>query len=140
MPREVFVDSGAWLALFDPQEAGHTLAGVTYKSLLQRYARAVTTNLVIAESYTLIYRRVGYLAATTFLVNVRSTLQLLKLYSDEALDAQAESLLNHYADQDFSYVDAVSFALMRTRRITTAFSFDHHFRIAGFTLIPPFTR
>ncbi len=33
MPREVFVDSGAWLALFDPQEAEHTLAGVIYKSI-----------------------------------------------------------------------------------------------------------
>ena len=41
-----------------------------------------------------------------------------------------------YKDQDFSYADAVSFAVMRERDIDRVFAFDHRFLIAGFTLIP----
>jgi predicted nucleic acid-binding protein len=49
---------------------------------------------------------------------------------------QAEEILRRYAEQDFSLVDAVSFAVMRERGIAEAFAFDRHFLIAGFTLVP----
>jgi predicted nucleic acid-binding protein len=58
------------------------------------------------------------------------------LVRDVALEEAAESILVRYADQDFSPTDAVSFALMRQRRITAAFAFGHDFLIAGFTLMP----
>ncbi len=38
-------------------------------------------------------------------------------------------ILNEYADQEFSLVDAVSFAVMERLGIPTAFSFDAHFRV-----------
>ena len=40
------------------------------------------------------------------------------------------------ADQEFSFVDATSFAVMRGERIRHAFAFDQHFATAGFTRIP----
>ena len=60
----------------------------------------------------------------------------MKVYSDAALEEQAEQILARYADQDFSLADAVSFAVMRRRTIAEAFAFDRHFLIAGFILIP----
>lgn len=41
-----------------------------------------------------------------------------------------------YEDQGFSLCDAVSFQVMRARRIKTAFALDHHFQIAGFRMVP----
>jgi predicted nucleic acid-binding protein len=40
--------------------------------------------------------------------------------------------LARYADQDLSYTDAVSFAVMTERRIRDTLSLDHHFAVAGF--------
>jgi predicted nucleic acid-binding protein len=39
---------------------------------------------------------------------------------------------NLYTDQDFSFTDAVSFAVMTERRIRDALSLDHRFVVAGF--------
>lgn len=95
----------------------------------------VTTNLVVAESYVSIYRRGGYVTATRFLKDLQNSRKLLRIYSDPIIEAQAEAILRQYADQDFSYVDAVSFAVMRQRGIGEAFAFDHHFTTAGFTRV-----
>jgi predicted nucleic acid-binding protein len=57
------------------------------------------------------------------------------MYSDEALEIEAEQWLRRYADHDFSLADAVSFAIMRQRRIMEVFTFDNHFAVAGFVLL-----
>ena len=43
--------------------------------------------------------------------------------------------MRKYADQDVSYTDCVSFAIMHRLRIRTAFTFDRHFRLAGFDVL-----
>lgn len=48
----------------------------------------------------------------------------------------ADDILKIYHDQDFSYTDAISFAVIKQSEIAQAFSFDKHFVTAGFTLIP----
>jgi predicted nucleic acid-binding protein len=67
---------------------------------------------------------------------VRSSSRLERVYSSPDLELEAEGVLGQYADQDFSFVDAVSFALMQERGITRAFAFDRHFMTAGFLLLP----
>jgi len=67
---------------------------------------------------------------------MRSIHNLIIVYSNPDIEAQAEAILRHYSDQDFSYTDAVSFAVMRQRGIAEAFAFDNHFLTAGFTLVP----
>jgi predicted nucleic acid-binding protein len=42
--------------------------------------------------------------------------------------------MRKYSDQAISFTDCVSFVLMRREGIKRAFSFDKHFRYAGFTL------
>ena len=134
MTREIFVDTGAWLALADEDDGLHHAAMKIYPVILQRWQRLVTTNLVVAETYNLIYRRLGHKAAIKFLETTQTTSRLLKIYANATLEQSATTILRQYADQDFSYVDAVSFALMTQRNIETAFTFDHHFQVAGFTL------
>ena len=43
--------------------------------------------------------------------------------------------MRKYADQDISFTDCVSFALMRRHKIRAAFTFDRHFKLAGFEVI-----
>lgn len=137
--NEIFVDSGAWLALADRRDRYHETAVTTYPQLLRQTPRFVTTNLVIAESYNLIRRRLGYEPGISFLQSLRQTSRLVRVYSDERLEIEAEEILKQYTDQTFSLVDAVSFAVMQQRSLNQVFAFDSHFQVMGFTLLPTTT-
>ena len=61
---------------------------------------------------------------------------LEQIFVHRETEARAFRLLRQHADQDFSFVDATSFAVMRAERIRHAFAFDHHFSTAGFLRVP----
>jgi len=133
--RAAFVDSGGWIAIFDPRDQHHRQATATYERLLTGGTHLVTTNLVLAESYANLRRHFDTARVLRFLDLVQGASRIEMAYSDETLEREAQRILRQYDDQDFSYVDAVSFAVMRERRITTALAFDLHFLVAVFQLL-----
>jgi uncharacterized protein len=136
MTREVFVGACAWIDISDTRSARHAVAAATYRRLPRERYELITTNLVLAESYVMVHRYVGYRAAIELLISVRTSEHVRLIYSDRYIEAEADAVLKRYADQDFSLADAVSFVVMRQRGIQSAFSFDHHFVTAGFALVP----
>lgn len=52
----------------------------------------------------------------------------------DLVESAVSAWLERFGDQRFSLTDAVSFELMRREKITQAFAFDEHFRIAGWEL------
>jgi predicted nucleic acid-binding protein len=132
----LFVDTGAWYALADRSDQHHNQAVDIYPTLLSNHRHVTTTNLVIAETYILIRRAMGHREAITFLENIAASPRVMNVFSDRILEERAENILCKYQDQDFSYTDAVSFAVMEQYALEKAFSFDQHFVIAGFTLTP----
>lgn len=136
MPRQIFVDAGAWIAVTVTGDSHHQSAVRYYEQLLREGDSLVTTNLVVAEAYVGILRYGGHSRAMRFLGLLRQSSRLARVYSDASLESQAEDILARYSDQDFSLADAVSFAVMRQRSITEAFAFDRHFVTAGFLRRP----
>jgi predicted nucleic acid-binding protein len=136
MARAMFVDASAWIAIGDRSDRHHAAAATFYQQLLRERRTLVTTNLIVAEAYVMIRRYSGHSAAIGFLDSLRQTSRLTKIYSDAALEAEAEKTLRRYADQDFSLADAVSFLVMQQRGITEAFAFDGHFATTGFVVVP----
>ena len=130
----IFVDTAAWFALADRSDRHHKEAVQILRQLLKG-SRFLTTNLVIAESYILILRTIGHKPAISFLDSVEGSPNTSKIFSDDSLEAEAGVILRRYQDQDFSYTDAVSFAVMKKYGIARAFTFDNHFVTAGFGLI-----
>ena len=113
----IFVDTGAWVALADGADKYHEQAVAIRKRLLSETTGWLTTNFVVAESYTLLQRKLGHAAAQQFLKTIREWERLTCLSASRELELQAEELLRVYADQGFSYVDAISFAAMRQLEI-----------------------
>ena len=63
-----------------------------------------------------------------------AALQILQ--PDESDETNAILLLEQYDVHRTSFTDCVSFAIMKRHRITEAFTFDHHFKVAGFFIKP----
>jgi predicted nucleic acid-binding protein len=134
--RRVFVDSGAWYAIQVADDEWHQEAATTLRSLLERPHSLVTTNHVVGETYTLLRITCGHAAAVRFLDRIEETRRLEKVFVSEEAENRAYTLLRQYADQDFSFVDATSFAVMRAAHIRYAFAIDRHFATAGFLRVP----
>lgn len=134
--EDIFVDTSAWIALVDKDDLHHKEAASSYPSLLKNHRNLITSNFVIAETYIIILNELGHKLAIDFLEKLKASPRILKIYSNEDIEAEAEPILVKYSDQDFSYTDAVSFVIMKRQKIRKAFSFDKHFVIAGFVNIP----
>ncbi len=131
---DLFVDTGAFIARYDADDQYHAIATTAWKSLAPATARyrLVTSGSVLAETFTLLGRRAGFPFAATVARTILDSPSFTVHWSDADTAAQALTYFTKFADQSVSWVDCESFALMRTSRITRAFSFDRHFDDAGF--------
>ena len=136
MNKLVFVDTSAWIAIISPRDKYHFPAKAFYSDALAQRRRLLTSNLVVAETYTNLRQMLGHRKAVSFLDIVEQSRRLQCVWSSQELEAQACDILRQYDDQDFSYTDAVSFALMQHLKLTEAFAFDHNFSTMGFVRLP----
>jgi len=132
VPAEFFVDTSAWYPLIVARHPDHARLGSALRALIRNHRRLVTTNLVVAETHTLLTRRVGRTTALTFLQTVGESPNVVVRSSRELEAAAERDWFTRYDDQDFSFADAVSFAVMTERGIRDALALDHHFVVAGF--------
>ena len=132
MPAEFFVDTSAWYPLIVAKHPDHTSLSSALRALIRNHRRLVTTNLVVAETHALLLRRIGRATALTFLQTVGESPNIVVRSSRELEAAAERDWLIRYDDQDFSFADAVSFAVMTERGIREALTLDHHFVVAGF--------
>jgi predicted nucleic acid-binding protein len=136
MLEDVFVDTGAWVALADKDDSHHRHAASSYPSIFKNHKNLVTSNLIIAETYIILLKELRHKAAIEFLERIKASPRILRIYSNENVETEAEGILAKFTDQNFSYTDAVSFVIMKRQKIRKAFCFDKHFVTAGFTIIP----
>lgn len=130
--EKVFVESGAWIALFETADPLHDRARAIWEGLTQRGAKLSTSIAVVIETYTFIERRGSRELALRWrsgLAMVRR-LEILACVPEDL--ATAWPLLDRKQFHKLSLVDATSFVLMRKHGIRVAFAFDVHFGLAGF--------
>lgn len=89
---------------------------MTNEDLLEQGHAFVTSNFVLDETITLIRYRIGHRAAVDFWHLLKELISdgLLSLIRiDEGHEAAAWQIFEKHTDQDFSYTDCTSFAVMR---------------------------
>lgn len=131
----IFVDASAWIALADRDDSNHKKAAKVYPSFLTTNNRLITSNLVIAETYIILLKELGHEAAFAFLERVKTSPRITRVYASEDIESEAQVMLGKYRDHEFSYTDAVSFAIMKRQKIKKVFSFNKHFHSAGFAAV-----
>jgi predicted nucleic acid-binding protein len=129
----IFVDTGAWYALVDSDDTDHRAAAAF---LATNTIPLITTNFVFSETVTLIRYRLGHEAARSFGQKLKESIFVRVVTVTPADEDQAWDIFTKYRDQDFSFVDCTSFAVMERMKLSAAFAFDRHFRIMKCAVLP----
>ncbi|MGH7821110.1 MAG: type II toxin-antitoxin system VapC family toxin [Candidatus Binatia bacterium] len=126
----IFVDTSFWVAARNKRDNNHREAAL----LLQGHAADtfLTTNHVRGETWTFLRKRLGHEEAVDFLDAVERSPRVRLVRVAEELENEALRWLRRHDERRYSFVDATSFALMRSLKIRTAFAFDGEFSAAGF--------
>ena len=127
----IFVDTSFWVALRNRRDARHEEA----LALLEAHSATplFTSNHVRGETWTFLRRRSGHGAAVDFLDALHGSPRLAVMFVGDHVEAEAIRWLRRHDEREYSFVDATSFALMRSRRVREALAFDGDFAAAGFT-------
>jgi len=131
MASEVLFDTSGFFALMDTSDATHRRS-VTLVAERAGKFRPVTTEWIIGETCTLLIARQRPHLIVRFLDYLDRSAALIVVNPDGTLLASAKSFIRKQAERGYSFVDCLSFCLMRERRIREALTTDDHFRKAGF--------
>ncbi len=123
-----FGDTSFWFARHIASDGRHLQAKAIRPS-----SRIFTTELVLGETWMLVNRRVGHPTAVACIRAIRQLPGVDVEPTTAADQAQAWDWLEQHDEHEYSFVDAVSFAVMRRHKITDALAFDGDFAAAGFT-------
>lgn len=126
---DLLLDTSGLLCLFDVADFRHTEAAEFFKQT----NRLLITNYVLAEFIPLSQSR-GFKRddSLNFLIDLCQLPRLELIWVDKDLHNQAMDLLANRLDKNYSLCDAVSFIIMRERRLNEALTTDKHFRQEGF--------
>ncbi|HMF39501.1 MAG TPA: PIN domain-containing protein [Polyangia bacterium] len=130
----MFVDSGAWLALFSARDDNHSAAEVLFRRAAGHRVPLITTNLVLAEVHRLLLFRAGPAVASAALARVDDSDLVSVTFASQTHHQAARAWLAKLSDQKITYADAISFAVMDAERCRVAMSFDRDFWLAGYEL------
>lgn len=123
----VLVDSSAVAALVLRNDRRHPDAVQALRYFTEKGAELVLTNFVVAETYNLLASRAYPAKAREWLLT--NTWPVERVSEED--EREARRILEKYADKDFSYTDATSFALMARLSFDLAFTYDRHFAQYG---------
>jgi len=130
-----FVDTSALFALLDEDDANHaSAAGWLAGPGSDPNEILVTHSYVVVESAALAHRRLGHQAARILFDAFLPAMTVC--FVDEHLHRTAAATYLAAAGRRVSFVDSVSFEMMRGEQLDRAFAFDADFSTEGFSLIP----
>ena len=124
----VFLDSGYYIAFLVPRDQRFHRAEEAGRTEF----RGVTSPLVINETVSLLQARGLLSTALGWLQGIREDSNTQIVYVDAVLQSEAWDLFHRWGGSGANPVDCASFAIMRRMNIKQAFTFDQHFRTAGF--------
>lgn len=131
-----FVDSSAWIALYDRADRRHNEAQQHWNRLQVQRIALYTSDYVFDETVTYLRRRAGHGAAVRFGTALLSSQAVTVVAVTADLRGEAWSLFQRYDDKVLSFTDCTSFALMTRLDLIEVFTFDDDFTQVGFVRRP----
>jgi hypothetical protein len=137
---KLFIDSSAYIAFYNERDEKHREAEGFMNEVKKGVFGPVifyTTDYVFDETVTSVISFTGRkdlaLNAGEAIVSSKIT-RMIKVDYEAFKDAW--DLFKKFKDKLWSFTDCTSFTLMKRHRLVTAFTFDEHYRQAGFKKLP----
>jgi predicted nucleic acid-binding protein len=129
------MDTWAWLALRDQREARHPEVAHLYSQIRAQGGAVYTTDFVLDETYTLLFKRLPFTQAWSSVVILDRSAEAGYLILEHITPARfeaAKSLRLKYDDKpDISFTDLTSMAVMAELGISQIVTGDAHFLHVG---------
>jgi predicted nucleic acid-binding protein len=130
-----FVDTSALYALLDADDDNHAAAANWFADPGAAPADVlVTHSYVLVETSALVHHRLNASAVRDLFDALIPALTVM--FVDAALHARAAAAYLAGVSRRVSFVDRVSFQLIRDMGLDRAFAFDRDFASEGFVLVP----
>jgi len=135
MRERVFVDSSAYYAYADSDDANHDAALSLAPRLATDQAGFYTSNFVVAETHGLLVNRLDRDTAERVLEQIyASTTRIVR--ATQADETRGREIIRQYRDKNYSLIDAISFAVMQRLHLRQVWTYEHHFAQFDFTQAP----
>ena len=133
--KKVFIDTGAWFALKNKNDPNHAAVYNFFRNLSANGILCYTSDYVIDEAVTLTRMRLKNHHVAVELADELLSEQAAKIiYVSPYYLPRALEIFRKYSDQQFSFTDCTSFAIMEKLKIEEALAFDRHFTFEAFGL------
>lgn len=129
-----FVDTSALYALLDADDDNHAAAANWFAGPAAPADVLVTHSYVLVETSALVHHRLSASAVRDLFDALIPALTVM--FVDAALHARAAAAYLAGLSRRVSFVDRVSFQLIRDMGLDRAFAFDRDFASEGFVLVP----
>ncbi|MCB0035179.1 MAG: type II toxin-antitoxin system VapC family toxin [Anaerolineales bacterium] len=132
---KLFVDTWGWLTLRDKRESQHQAVTRFYQQFLQQNGRVYTTDYVLDETYTLLFKRLPFVHAEASVLLLdqaiaRKQIQLVWI-TPERFGRTKALRLKLQDKPDISFTDLSSMIVMEELAITDILTGDAHFTYVG---------
>lgn len=127
--RRAFADSAFWIAVRDSEEPRHERATEIARWIVQQRYALVVTPFIFAETQAYFAREpeLRQFLIEDFWNNPAVQIEQ-PTYGDQM---EAVAILREYSDKSYSFVDALTFVVMKRLQINHVLTFDRHFQQFG---------
>jgi predicted nucleic acid-binding protein len=135
--KQVFADTGFWIALLNTKDRWHEQAIAINQDLQIQKITIVTSELVLIELLNFFSKFSSNIRHNVGLIvqDIQAHPSVTIVAQTNLLFTKALELYLQRQDKEWSLTDCSSFVIMRELRITEALAYDRHFQQAGFMII-----
>ncbi|GAK55124.1 hypothetical protein U27_01955 [Candidatus Vecturithrix granuli] len=140
--RTIFIDTWGWINLFNRQECHHQQVSQIYQDIRNTHGTIITTDYVLDEVYTLLFKRVPFETAQKALEAISEAIERgyvsVIWMTPERFEATQELRRKFHDKPNISFTDLSSMVVMRELGISEILTGDAHFTHVGmgFVLLP----
>ena len=132
---KVFIDTWGWLALGDRKEKRHQEIKAWYSTIHLNAGMIYTSDYVLDETFTLLFRRLDYKKAIHSLESIQDSVNknfIKIIWMNPSRFEKAKELRRKFSDKPLiSFTDLTSMAIMSEFEINNILTEDNHFLQVG---------
>jgi uncharacterized protein len=129
---KLFVDTWGWLVLADRKDSRHQAAVKCYEEENRAAGSVVTTNFVLDETFTLLFRRRPFDEAWRFAETLLQSPSIMVEEITPSRFRKGVELRKMFSDKPrISFTDLTSMVVMHDLKLAQVLTEDDHFRHVG---------